>query len=40
LPDNYYQELLNKIDSATPNDLLETAQRYFDEDSFSVVTVG
>jgi predicted Zn-dependent peptidase len=40
LPDNFYQELLNKIDSATTNDLLETAQRYFDDESFSVVAVG
>lgn len=40
LPDDFYQSLLNKIDSLTENDLLETAKKYFDEDSFSVVAVG
>lgn len=40
LPDAYYQTLLNKIDSVNGSLLLETAQKYFDEDSFSVVAVG
>jgi zinc protease len=40
LPGDFYQSLLNKIDSLNENDLLETARKYFDEDSFSVVAVG
>ena len=40
LPENYYQLLLNKIDSANEIYLLEIAERYFNEDSFSVVAVG
>ncbi len=37
---DFYQSLLNKIDSVNENDLLETAQQYFNEDSFSVVAAG
>lgn len=40
LPDNYYQSLLTKIDSVNESVLLETAVKYFDEESFSVVAVG
>jgi predicted Zn-dependent peptidase len=40
LPDNFYQSLLTKIDSVDENMLLETAEKYFDEESFSVVAVG
>jgi zinc protease len=40
LPGDFYQTLLNKIDSLHETDLLETAQKYFDEESFSVVAAG
>jgi predicted Zn-dependent peptidase len=40
LPDNFYQSLLTKIDLTDENILLETAEKYFDEESFSVVAVG
>ncbi len=40
LPTDFYQSLLNKIDWINENDLLETAQKYFDEESFSVVAAG
>lgn len=40
LPDNFYQSLLTKIDSVDEDLLLETAEKYFDEESFSVVAVG
>ena len=40
LPENYYQALLNKIDSVNEITLQETAEKYFNEESFSVVAVG
>ncbi len=40
LPENYYQILLNEIELLTESDLIETAQKYFGEDSFSVVAAG
>jgi zinc protease len=40
LPDNFYQSLLTKIDSVDENLLLEIAEKYLNEDSFSVVAVG
>jgi predicted Zn-dependent peptidase len=40
LPDAYYQSIIQKIEMVDSNQLLETAQKYFDENSFSVVAVG
>lgn len=40
LPNDYYQVLLNKIDLLNENNLIETAQQYFDTESFSVVAAG
>jgi predicted Zn-dependent peptidase len=40
LPEDYYQSLLVKIDSVNETTLLETAEKYFNEESFSVVAVG
>jgi predicted Zn-dependent peptidase len=40
LPGTYYQNLIHKIESLTNTDLQETARKYFDENSFSVVAVG
>ncbi len=40
LPADFYQVLLNTIDSLTENELREAALKYFSEDSFSVVAVG
>jgi len=40
LPDNYYQSLLTKIDSLSSNHLLETAQKYFNDQEFCVVSIG
>lgn len=40
LPEDYYPSLVTKVDSLSENHLLETAQKYFDEESFSVVAVG
>ncbi|HEU5292214.1 MAG TPA: pitrilysin family protein [Cyclobacteriaceae bacterium] len=40
LPDDYYQSLLIKIDSVNDSTLQGTAEKYFNEDSFSVVAVG
>jgi predicted Zn-dependent peptidase len=40
LPNDYYQVLLNKIDLLDETHLLETAKKYFDEDSFSIVAAG
>jgi predicted Zn-dependent peptidase len=40
LADDYYQTLINKIDSVPSKTLLQTASTYFDPDSFTVVTVG
>jgi len=40
LPEGFYQMLLNKIELLNENDLIETAQKYFDEASFSVVAAG
>lgn len=40
LPDNFYQSLINKIESLNSKDLLHTAHRYFDDSEFHVVSVG
>lgn len=40
LPSNYYQELVLKIDSLQSSSLVETAQKYFNEDGFVVVGAG
>lgn len=40
LPDNFYQSLINKIESLNSEDLLDTAHRYFDDSEFHVVSVG
>ncbi len=40
LPIDFYQTLLSKIEEITESHLRETAQQYFDEDSFSIVTAG
>jgi zinc protease len=40
LPTNHYQELVLKIDALQSHDLIETAQKYFDEASFAVVAAG
>lgn len=40
LPSDFYQALLTTIDSLNENDLLETAQKYFNEESFTVVAAG
>ena len=40
LPSDYYQVLLNKIDLLDENNLIETAQQYFNPESFSVVAAG
>jgi predicted Zn-dependent peptidase len=40
LPGDYYQALLNKIDLLDETNLIETAQKYFDTESFSVVAAG
>lgn len=40
LPEDYYQSLLAKIDLVNEATLLETAEKYFNEESFSVVAVG
>jgi predicted Zn-dependent peptidase len=40
LPNQYYQNLINKIDAASSADLLRIAHDYFSEDSFTEVAVG
>ncbi|MEO7991869.1 MAG: pitrilysin family protein [Chryseolinea sp.] len=40
LPDQYYQNLIHKIDGASFADLLRIANDYFSEDSFTEVAVG
>jgi predicted Zn-dependent peptidase len=40
LPADYYQVLLQTMDTLTSDDLQATAQKYFDEESFFEVTVG
>jgi len=40
LPDDYYQSLIEKIDSASPKTLLNLAEIYLADDSFFEVTVG
>jgi zinc protease len=40
LPDQYYQNLINKIDSLSSTELLRVANDYFSEDSFTEVAVG
>jgi zinc protease len=40
LPDNYYQQLIYTVDALTPGELREVANRYFNPESFSTVTVG
>lgn len=40
LPDDFYQDLILKIDSLTAEDLMVTGARYFHEESFFEVAVG
>lgn len=40
LPANYYQDLVLKIDSLQATQLIETAQKYFNEEGFVVVAAG
>ena len=40
LQKNHYQTLINRIDSITPKQILETSERYLHEDSFISVAVG
>lgn len=40
LPNDYYQNLISSIDQFTINQLSELAQEYFNEDSFSQISVG
>ena len=40
LPDNYYQTLLNRAYSITPEELLNTAQFYLKNDDLFKVAVG
>ena len=40
LPENYYQALLDRVDSVTSDQLLSTAQTYLNEDDFYKVVVG
>lgn len=40
LPENYYQTLLNRVQSVTPEELLVTAQTYLNDDEFFKVAVG
>ncbi|RAW03404.1 M16 family metallopeptidase [Pseudochryseolinea flava] len=40
LPEGFYQTLINRIDQLTDEDLMETASKYFQGDSFFEVAVG
>ncbi len=40
LSDQYYQDLINRIDAASSSELLRVANDYFAEDSFTEVAVG
>jgi predicted Zn-dependent peptidase len=40
LPNDYYQNLISSIDQFTSNQLSELAQEYFNEGSFSQISVG
>ena len=40
LPDDFYQNLLNRIDQITPEDLMQTSSLYFDESSFEEIVIG
>lgn len=40
LPESYYTDLVNKLTSVTPDELIVTADQYFREDSFFEVAVG
>jgi|APTNR8051073442_1049403.scaffolds.fasta_scaffold00018_1 predicted Zn-dependent peptidase len=40
LPENFYQSLINKIESLNSRDLLDTAHKYFDDTEFHVVSAG
>lgn len=40
LTENFYQNLITQVDQITPSEILETAEAYFHEDSFSQVTIG
>jgi zinc protease len=40
LPENFYQTLVNKIESLNSKELLETAHKYFDSTEFHVVSAG
>jgi zinc protease len=40
LPDNYYQQMIFQIDTLSAKDLMETANKYLDPETFISVTVG
>lgn len=40
LGNTYYQDLFSKIESSHPEDILLTAKKYFEPDSFQEVSVG
>ncbi|MBA4054443.1 MAG: hypothetical protein C0490_07015 [Marivirga sp.] len=40
LPDNFYQNMITRVDQLTAGDLIKTAEIYFSEDSFKEVAVG
>lgn len=40
LPDNFYQNMITRVDQLTAEDLIKTAEIYFMEDSFTEVAVG
>lgn len=40
LPENYYQDLFNRIDQVGPADILRTAGKYFNEETLFDVSVG
>ncbi|MCU0382736.1 MAG: insulinase family protein [Cyclobacteriaceae bacterium] len=40
MPDNYYQDMINKIDLLTADHIQETATKYFDTQTLTTVSVG
>lgn len=40
LPEDFYQNLIDKIDGLGGNDLIDVARKYYDEESLTQVTVG
>lgn len=40
LDDDYYQTMIRKIDAITPSLIIETSERYFEDNSFARVAVG